>query len=155
MDLWPFSPLIFMLPPSDVSCHPLCRCCSEELPWALPGAQDGALPQGTARCPRGDEPGTGRFCEQRVVSPKLGCGSQRWAQAGIPETLPLLRQPDLHPLFLGGRHFVAPFRARGMTQPGTGETAPGARTPGQRSLACPCLCLHNPFLSPSLVPKSR
>lgn len=46
-----------------------------------------------------------------------------------------------------GRHFAATLRVRGMTQPGTGETAPEAQKPGQPSFICPCLCLHTPFFS--------
>lgn len=149
MDLWPFSPLIFMLPPSDVSCHPLCRCCSEERPWALPGAQDRVLPQGTARCPRGVSRARGGFRSRGWYLQSWAVDCSIWPKQAFLKTYLCSDSLLCTPYFLG-RHFAATLRVGGMTQPGTGETAPEAQKPGQPSLICPCLCLQNLFFSPHL-----
>lgn len=142
MDLWPFSPLVFMLPPSDVSCHPLCRCSSEELPWALPGAQDCVLPQGTAGA-------RGGFVSREWDLQSWAVDRSVWPRQTFLKTYLCSDNLLCTPYFLG-RHFAATLRVGGMTQPGTGETAPEAQKPGQPSLICPCLCLRNPFFSPHL-----
>lgn len=149
MDLWPFSPLIFMLPPSDVNCHPLCRCSSEELPWALPRAQDHVLSQGTARCPRGVSQAQGGFVSRGWCLQSWAVDRSVWPRQAFLKTY-LYSDSLLCTSYFLGRHFAGTLRVGGMNQPGTGETAPEAQKPGQPSLICPCLCLHNPFLSPHL-----